>query len=118
CHLNKVEPWQQVKAGLAGWIAGIRRDQTENRRNTPVVTRERNGQIKVCPLATWTEADIWRHIHRHDLPRHPLLSRGYMGTGCAPCTRPVTEGEPARAGRWAGTAKTECGLHVEPPATP
>lgn len=118
CHLNKVEPWQQVKAGLAGWISGIRREQTENRRNTPVVTRERNGQIKVCPLATWTEADIWRYIHRHDLPVHPLLSRGYMSIGCAPCTRPVTDGEPARAGRWAGTAKTECGLHVEPPAVP
>lgn len=115
CHMNKVEPWQQVKNGLAGWISGIRRDQTEQRRNTPVVTCERNGQIKVCPLAAWSEADIWRYINRHDLPVHPLLEQGYMSIGCAPCTRAVTANEEARAGRWAGTAKTECGLHIEPP---
>jgi phosphoadenosine phosphosulfate reductase len=115
CHLNKVEPWQQIKQGLRGWISGIRRDQTANRHDTPILTRAANGQIKVCPLAAWSEADIWRYIHRHDLPVHPLASQGYLSIGCAPCTRPVTAGEESRAGRWAGTAKTECGLHLEPP---
>lgn len=116
CRLNKVEPWQQVKSGLAGWISGIRRDQTENRRHTPIITRERGGQLKICPLAAWSEADIWRYIQRHDLPVHPLFSQGYLSIGCAPCTRPVTAGGDSRAGRWDGVTKTECGLHLEPPA--
>ena len=95
--------------------SGIRRDQTEHRRATPIVERARNGQYKVCPLATWSEADMWRYINRHDLPVHPLMSQGYLSIGCAPCTRPVTDGEESRAGRWAGQAKTECGLHTDPP---
>lgn len=114
CYINKVEPWQQIKVGLSAWISGIRRDQTENRRHTPVVSQERNGQYKVCPLATWTEKDVWRYINRHDLPVHPLLSAGYLSIGCAPCTRPVGGEEDTRAGRWAGQAKTECGLHTDP----
>jgi phosphoadenosine phosphosulfate reductase len=115
CYINKVEPWQRTKAGLTAWISGIRRDQTEHRRATPIVERARNGQYKVCPLATWSEADMWRYINRHDLPVHPLMSQGYLSIGCAPCTRPVTDGEESRAGRWAGQAKTECGLHTDPP---
>lgn len=113
CYINKVEPLQQAKAGLAAWLTGVRRDQTEARRNTPILARERSGQCKVCPMATWTDRDVWRYIHQHDLPVHPLLSQGYMSIGCAPCTRPVGAGEDARSGRWANQSKTECGLHVE-----
>ena len=119
CAINKVEPWQRVKAGLAAWVSGIRRDQTDTRRDTPIVSQTRGGQYKVCPLATWTDRDIWSYINRHELPVHPLLSQGYLSIGCAPCTRPVGDGEDARAGRWAGQAKTECGLHIDitPPPT-
>jgi phosphoadenosine phosphosulfate reductase len=114
CYINKVEPLQRAKAGLRAWVTGIRRDQTEARRNTPIVSMERDGKYKICPMATWTDRDVWRYINEHDLPVHPLLQQGYMSIGCAPCTRPVTAGEDYRAGRWAGRNKTECGLHVEP----
>lgn len=114
CYIHKVEPLQQVKRHLAAWITGIRRDQTDARRSTPIVARERSGKIKISPLATWTQRDVWRYISEHDLPAHPLLQHGYMSVGCAPCTRPVGEDEDYRAGRWANNAKTECGLHVEP----
>jgi phosphoadenosine phosphosulfate reductase len=119
CYINKVEPWQQVKGGLDAWISGIRRDQTADRRETRIVSQARSGQYKVCPLATWTDREVWRYINRHDLPVHPLFSQGYLSIGCAPCTRPVDAGEDARTGRWAGQAKTECGLHIDiaPPPT-
>ncbi|MCB9140029.1 MAG: phosphoadenylyl-sulfate reductase [Caldilineaceae bacterium] len=115
CYINKVAPLARAKEGLAAWITGIRRDQTEARRHTPIVSRDKNGQVKICPMATWTEQDVWRYINQHDLPVHPLLSQGYMSIGCAPCTRPVHAGEESRSGRWADRAKTECGLHVELP---
>ena len=113
CYLNKVEPWQRMKSGLTAWISGIRRDQTDPRRDTPIVSQTRDGKYKVCPLATWTEREIWRYINQHDLPVHPLFSQGYLSIGCAPCTAPVGDGEDARAGRWAGQRKTECGLHTD-----
>lgn len=115
CYINKVAPLARAKEGLAAWITGIRRDQTEARRHTPIVSRDKNGQVKICPMATWTEQDVWRYINQHNLPVHPLLSQGYMSIGCAPCTRPVHAGEESRSGRWADRAKTECGLHVELP---
>lgn len=117
CYINKVEPLRRFKAGLAAWISGIRRDQTEARRHTPIVSRERDGLYKICPLANWTSADVWRYINQHDLPVHPLLSQGYMSIGCAPCTRPIGSNEDERAGRWAGHNKTECGLHIDLHAT-
>jgi len=70
------------------------------------------GLIKVNPLATWTDDDVACYLGDHELPQHPLVARGYRSIGCAPTTRPVGEGEDARAGRWAGLDKTECGLHV------
>lgn len=112
CYIHKVEPLQQAKEGLRAWVTGIRRDQTEARRNTPIISMERDGKYRICPLATWTQRDVWRYINEHELPVHPLLQQGYMSVGCAPCTRPVNEGEDYRAGRWAGQIKTECGLHV------
>lgn len=117
CAINKVQPWQAARAGLCAWVSGIRRDQTPQRRDTPIVTQTRNGQVKICPLATWCEADVWRYINRHDLPVHPLLSQGYLSVGCAPCTRPVDALQDSRAGRWADRDKTECGLHLDPPST-
>ena len=113
CYINKVAPLKKAKAGLDAWVTGIRRDQTEMRRDTAIVAREPNGQVKICPMATWTDRDVWRYINQHDLPVHPLLSQGYMSIGCAPCTRPIQAGEDARSGRWAGQTKTECGLHTE-----
>ncbi len=113
CYINKVEPLQRAKAGLRAWVTGIRRDQTEARHNTPIISMERDGRYKICPMATWADRDVWRYINKHDLPVHPLLQQGYMSIGCAPCTRPVVAGEDYRAGRWAGQDKTECGLHVE-----
>lgn len=113
CHINKVEPLEGAKVGLDAWVAGIRRDQTPARKDTPVVTVEDEGPLKICPMVTWTEEDVESYVQEHDLPRHPLYDQGYGSIGCAPCTRRLMEGEDARAGRWAGTAKTECGLHAD-----
>ncbi len=113
CHINKVEPLKRALEGFTAWLTGIRRDQTESRRNTPVVSRDRAGRLKIVPLAGWTQADIWRYIRRYRLPEHPLMSKGYPSIGCAPCTRPVEAGEDERTGRWSGQEKTECGLHSD-----
>ncbi|HVL80507.1 MAG TPA: phosphoadenylyl-sulfate reductase [Actinomycetota bacterium] len=115
CELNKVRPLQEVLDGLGGWVTGLRRDQGATRRETKVVdvqTLHSGREIwKVNPLATWTASEVWRYAEEHDIPTHPLYDRGYLSIGCAPCTRPVREGEDARAGRWAGREKTECGIH-------
>jgi phosphoadenosine phosphosulfate reductase len=112
CYINKVEPLKRAKEGLKAWVAGIRRDQTPARRNTPIVSIQADGLYKICPLANWTSRDVFQYIHDHDLPDHPLLSQGYLSIGCAPCTRPVSAEGDERSGRWAGFNKTECGLHV------
>ncbi len=112
CHLNKVEPLDDALEGYAGWVAGVRRDQTAARAHAPIVELTEGGQLKLAPIADWTQRDVWQYVHDHDLPEHPLLERGYPSVGCAPCTRAVLDGEDARAGRWAGSGKTECGLHL------
>lgn len=112
CHLRKVEPLRRAMEGYDAMISGIRRDQTPNRAEAGVVEK-RNGVLRIHPMLEWTEADIWEHIDNTDLPVHPLLEDGYTSVGCAPCTRPVQIGEDPRAGRWADTAKTECGLHFD-----
>ncbi|NOZ49634.1 MAG: phosphoadenylyl-sulfate reductase [Chloroflexi bacterium] len=112
CYINKVEPLRRAMRGLKAWISGIRRDQTPERRHTPVVSLQDNGIYKICPMVTWTRRDVWKYIADYDLPEHPLLTRGYLSVGCAPCTRPVGEDEDERAGRWSGQAKAECGLHT------
>lgn len=109
CRLNKVEPMNRALRGYRAWISGIRRDQTELRRNTPILSIRNDGHYKLCPMARWTEHDVMRYINRYDLPVHPLLSQGYMSVGCAPCTRPTFTHD--RSGRWSGSNKTECGLH-------
>lgn len=112
CAIHKVAPLKSAKQGFAAWISGIRRDQTENRRNTPVIGVDKTGQYKIAPLANWTSQDVWRYSSQYDLPMHPLAKEGYMSIGCAPCTRPINAGEDERAGRWAGKDKVECGIHT------
>lgn len=118
CHLNKVEPMRRALVGQRGWISGVRHDQTAHRAGLRVLEPQPDGPLKVHPLLAWTKADLWTYINRHDLPTHPLLAQGYLSIGCAPCTRPVTAGEDERAGRWTGTGKTECGLHLNPADLP
>jgi phosphoadenosine phosphosulfate reductase len=118
CQIRKVEPLNAALREFDGWASGVRRDQTPERADTPVVqtvVREGRELVKVSPLARWTAADVDEYLAAHDLPRHPLADAGYPSIGCAPCTRPVAAGEDARAGRWAGSAKTECGIHIELP---
>ncbi len=112
CAINKVQPWQQARKGLRAWISGIRRDQTEQRRQTRIIERQSDGVYKIAPLARWTRTDICAYLDYHNLPRHPLRDQGYMSVGCAPCTQPVGADEDERAGRWNGFTKIECGLHT------
>jgi phosphoadenosine phosphosulfate reductase len=108
CGTAKVDALERGLQGVEGWITGIRREQAPTRAATGKLERdERRGIWKVNPLADWSEKDLWRYIHAHELPYHPLHDRGYASIGCAPCTLP---GE-GREGRWAGEDKTECGIH-------
>jgi phosphoadenosine phosphosulfate reductase len=110
CSAAKVAALESALAGADGWITGIRREQGPTRANTQLIERdERRGLWKYNPLAHWSDKDLWRRIHERGLPYNPLHDQGYESIGCAPCTQPGA----GRAGRWAGTDKTECGLHVE-----
>jgi phosphoadenosine phosphosulfate reductase len=109
CGEAKVVALEQALEGVEAWITGIRREQASTRTGVRRLDRDaRRGIWKVNPLADWSEKDLWRYIHEHDLPYHPLHDQGYASIGCAPCTRP---GE-GREGRWAGDNKTECGIHL------
>ena len=112
CNLRKVEPLVRALDGRAAWITGLRRDEAPTRRRAPIVSWDLSrGLVKVNPIATWTEADVHHYTQEHALLEHPLRDRGYASIGCWPCTRPVTDGEDPRSGRWAGSDKIECGLH-------
>jgi phosphoadenosine phosphosulfate reductase len=113
CHLNKVQPLNDALEEYDVWVAGIRRDQTEARAEIPVVQWRDETTLKVCPMVEWTSKDIWTYINEHDLPAHPLFKEGYFSIGCAPCTQRPSENGDARDGRWSGSDKTECGLHVD-----
>lgn len=109
CGAAKVEALERGLSGVEAWITGIRREQAPTRAAAEKLQRdERRGIWKVNPIADWTEKDLWRYIHKHDLPYHPLHDQGYSSIGCAPCT----QAGDGREGRWSGTDKTECGLHV------
>jgi phosphoadenosine phosphosulfate reductase len=112
CYLNKVIPMQNALRKCKAWITGIRRDQSSRRADARVVEYRDDGLVKINPLISWTQQDVWRYIEFHNLPYHPLYKQGYRSIGCAPCTRAVAEGEDERAGRWSGTEKNECGLHT------
>ncbi len=113
CHDRKILPLRRAVKGYAAWISSIRRDQTDHRKVASMVQWDAKfNLVKVNPLLAWTRGDVWGFITRHDVPYNELHDRGYPSIGCWPCTRPVGDGQDERAGRWAGTAKKECGLHV------
>jgi phosphoadenosine phosphosulfate reductase len=112
CHARKVEPLERALAGRTAWVTGLRRVEAPTRATAPIVSHDLLRDIvKINPLAAWTDEDMATYVSQELLLEHPLASRGYPSIGCWPCTRPVGAGEDRRSGRWAGTAKTECGLH-------
>ncbi len=114
CHIRKVDPLARALEPYDAWISGLRRDQSASRANARKVEwSERYGVWKVQPLADWTEDDVWRYIAVNDVPYNPLHDLGYRSIGCIPCTRPTRPDEEERAGRWAGSGKLECGIHLE-----
>ncbi|MDI5964207.1 phosphoadenylyl-sulfate reductase [Streptomyces sp. SL13] len=113
CALRRVEPLAQGLAHYDAWATGLRRDESPTRANTPVVGWDaRRRKVKISPIARWTQQDVDAYVTEHGVLTNPLLDDGYTSIGCAPCTRRVLAGEDARAGRWAGRGKTECGLHL------
>src|ERR1700761_2212203 len=113
CFDRKVSVLRQAAVGMSAWMSGIRRDQSPDRAKAPIVGWDKKfGLVKISPLANWTKKDVWNLIVQHDIPYNPLHDQGYTSIGCWPCTRAVMFGEDERAGRWSGTAKTECGLHT------
>ena len=113
CQLRKVAPLRQYLRTKQAWISAIRRDQTANRASAGLVEWDRaNGLVKLNPLAAWTSGQVWSYVLKHDLPYNPLHDQGFPSIGCWPCTKAVAAGDDPRAGRWAGQAKTECGIHL------
>lgn len=112
CALRKVEPLAEALAPYHAWASGLRRDEAVTRAGIRVVEwDDRRGLVKINPIAAWTDAEVAAYIAKHGVLVNPLVYDGYPSIGCAPCTRRVAVGADARAGRWAGLGKTECGLH-------
>ena len=113
CAMRKVEPLARGLEPYTAWASGIRRDEAVSRRNVPVVDWDaKRSMVKVNPIATWTQEQADAYVAENGVLVNPLAYDGYPSIGCAPCTRRVAPGEDARAGRWSGQAKVECGLHV------
>lgn len=115
CGLRKVDPLDAALQGFAAWVTGRKRAHGGSRVGLDSVEIGPDGRIKINPLAEWSAAEIAAYFDAHDLPRHPLAAFGYRSIGCTPCTRVAAPGEAPRAGRWAGTGKTECGIHTRRP---
>ena len=116
CDLRKVQPLRQALTGFDAWITAIRREQTAERATAKVVEHDKKfGLVKINPLVAWTHDDVWAHIYANDVPYNELHDQGFPSIGCQPCTSAVAPGEDARAGRWRGAGKKECGLHVIQP---
>ena len=115
CNVRKVQPLTRHLAGLDAWITGLRRDQWASRTDIRKIEidHDHGAIVKLNPLAEWTEDEVWDYVRDNDVPVHPLYAQGYTSIGCAPCTRPIAEGEPMRAGRWwwESGAPKECGIH-------
>jgi thioredoxin-dependent adenylylsulfate APS reductase len=115
CHIRKVVPLMQALKDLDAWVTGLRREQWASRQNIKKIEidHEHNGIVKVNPLADWTTEQVWEYIRKNNVPVNKLYEQGYKSIGCAPCTRPVGEGEHPRAGRWwwEKDAPKECGIH-------
>ena len=120
CNLRKVEPLRRKLGELRAWITSIRRDQTADRAGAGKVEWDAKfGLVKINPIADWSSKQVWQYIREHDVPYNVLHERNYPSIGCTHCTRAVRPGEDSRAGRWSGSSKTECGLHViQPLASP
>lgn len=112
CRMRKVEPLARMLDPYEAWISGVKRVDSELRRDTPILDVDRTGRLKINPLAAWTDEDVEAYIESHDLIVHPLTRQGYPSIGCATCTLPVAPGDDPRSGRWANSSKTECGLHL------
>jgi phosphoadenosine phosphosulfate reductase len=116
CGIRKVEPLERALAGFDAWITGIRREQSSSRANAQKVEwSERYGVWKIQPLVDWSSKRVDAYLAVNEVPYNPLHDRGYPSIGCVHCTRPVAAGEDERAGRWAGSGKLECGIHVNAP---
>lgn len=113
-YLTKVEPLQRGLGELKtiAWINGRRRDQAHTRAQLEIFELDKNGRLKINPLATWTRKETWTYVAKHGVIYHPLHDQGYTSIGDEPLTTPVGEGEHERAGRWRGMGKTECGIHI------
>lgn len=114
CHLRKIEPLQRAFAKLDAWVCGLRAGQAVTRKDVALVEwDENNGLVKVNPLASWSEEQVWAYIHEHKVPYNVLHDKGFPSIGCQPCTRAVEPGEDVRAGRWwwENPDTKECGLH-------
>jgi phosphoadenosine phosphosulfate reductase len=115
CELRKMQPLRHTLTGYDAWLSAIRRDQTPDRADAPVVGWDgKFGLVKVNPLVRWTFDDVKAYVREHDVPYNLLHDQGYPSIGCQPCTSPVAAGEDPRAGRWRGREKKECGLHLRP----
>ena len=113
CAENKIAPIAPLKRDAEAWVSGLRRDQSAERADVPILLASQGEPLKVHPIATFTSRDVHEYLRANGIPEHPLEARGYRSIGCEPCTRAVREGEDERAGRWAWTEKTECGLHPD-----
>ena len=116
CALRKVEPQYEFLADYDAWITGVRHDQAATRADVSFVEADprRAGLERIAPLADWTQSDVWSYVLARDVPYNPLHDRGYPSVGCTHCTRAIVAGEDARAGRWPGFDKVECGLQARP----
>ena len=112
CGMRKVEPLNRALESYSAWATGGRRAESATRVGIPVVSFDpKREKVKVAPLAAWSDDDVGAYVTEHAILQNPLLQAGYPSIGCAPCTRAVAAGEDPRAGRWAGSAKTECGIN-------
>lgn len=118
CEIRKVRPLRRKLRELDAWVVGLRRGQSETRERVQKVALDQQhaGIYKLCPLADWSNEEVWSYIRRHGVPYHDLYDQGYTSIGCAPCTRATSDGEHARAGRWwwETDASKECGIHISP----
>jgi len=113
CYLRKVEPLERALGGYEAWITGVRREETiERRQALPVEWDARRQMVKVNPIVSWTQKQVDDYITEHGILVNPLVYDGYASVGCSPCTRRVAPGDDPRSGRWAGTGKAECGIHL------
>jgi phosphoadenosine phosphosulfate reductase len=114
CGIRKVAPLKEAIAGYGAWISAIRREQSPQRATAPIVGWDKKFDlVKINPLANWTRKQVWAYAMDNNVPYNPLYNKNYASIGCWPCTIAVNDVGDERAGRWAGTVKTECGLHVD-----